>query len=394
MRRVAIQAVMMGLALAAMLRGQGTQKADAEKSAAIALERDGKNAEAEAAWRGYLKTHPSSPEPYAHLGVLEAGLGHYKEAIAFYRKALTLGPPLPSLRLNLGLAQFKAGDLKAAIQTFTPLLKLQPKNQQLVTLIGMAHYGLAEYAAAVPYLRQAAASDAQSVPLRLALANSCLWAKQNQCVLDVYQEILALNPESAEADMLAGEALDDMKDNERSTKMFRAAVKANPKEPNAHFGLGYLLWSQKLFAEAASEFQAELANDPDHVQAKLYLADTDIQMNQMDAALPLLENVVRQNPSLPLVHLDLGIVYSETGQKEEALKELTAAEKIMPDEVNVHWRLARLYRALGKKDEARAEFEKADKLNKAEDEDLFKKIANGQQRPAPVPEPATAAPNP
>ncbi len=104
----------------------------------------------------------------------------------------------------------------------------------------------------------------RNLPLRLALAHSCLWTKQNQCVMDVYREILNLDAESAEADMLAGEALDDMKDNEGSTKMFRAAVKANPKEPNVHFGLGYLLWTQKQYPEAATEFQAELANDPAH----------------------------------------------------------------------------------------------------------------------------------
>ena len=41
--------------------------------------------------------------------------------------------------------------------------------------------------------------------------------------------------------MLAGEALDEMKDKAGATQQFRAAVKADPKEPNVHFGLGYLL---------------------------------------------------------------------------------------------------------------------------------------------------------
>jgi tetratricopeptide (TPR) repeat protein len=245
----------------------------------------------------------------------------------------------------------------------------------------MAHYGLAQYAEAVPYLRDAAAQDTQSISLRLALAHSCLWSKQSQCVLDVYKEILALNPDSAEADMLAGEALDEMKDNEGSTKMFRAAVKADPKFPNVHFGLGYLLWTQKQYKEAASEFQAELANDPDHVQALLYLGDTDIQLNQMNDAAPLLVRVEKQNTSIALDHLDLGIVYTELDRKQDALRELELAEKLNPNDVNVHWRLARLYRATGKADEAKAEFEKAGKLNQAADDDLYKKIANGKPRP-------------
>src|SRR5207302_4982066 len=133
------------------------------------------------------------------------------------------------------------------------------------------------------------AGEPQNLPFRLMLAHSCLAAKQYQCVLDVYHEILMLNAESAEADMLAGEALDEMQDHAGATQQFRAAVKANPKEPNVHFGLGYLLWTQGQYEQATQEFQAELANVPDHLQALMYLADTNIKMDHLDIAGPLLK---------------------------------------------------------------------------------------------------------
>ena len=131
---------------AAHLSGQAAADAASQRQTALALEQQGKNAEAEAAWRLYLKAHPSNPEPYAHLGVLEVRQGHYTDAIRLYRTALELGPPLPSVRLNLGLALFKSGDFTGAIAEFVPLLKRQPDNLQLTTLIGMAHYQQAEYA--------------------------------------------------------------------------------------------------------------------------------------------------------------------------------------------------------------------------------------------------------
>ena len=63
-----------------------------------------------------LKTHPSDPEPYAHLGLLEARQEHYKAG----RSRLSAGfgdrPCLPALRLNLGLALFKAGEMKDALR--------------------------------------------------------------------------------------------------------------------------------------------------------------------------------------------------------------------------------------------------------------------------------------
>lgn len=257
---------------------------EALRQKAVALEQQGQYAEAEKAWRALSEVKPEDAEPYAHAGFLEAHQEHYRKAAALYRKALALNPSMPGLQMNFGLALFKAGDLQPAIRTFTTLLKQQPANSgdalRLKTLIGMAHYGLREFAAAVPYLKDATAGDPSNLQFRLMLAHSCLATKQYRCVLDAYHEILTLNAESAEADMLAGEALDEMQDYAGATQQFRAAVKANPKEPDVHFGLGYLLWTQRQYDEAAYEFQAELNNVPKHAQALAYLGDTNIKLNR------------------------------------------------------------------------------------------------------------------
>jgi tetratricopeptide (TPR) repeat protein len=367
------------------------------RQTALVLEQQGKLDEAEAQWRAIAKAHPNDPEPYGHLGLLEARQQHYKDAVTYYRKALALNPNVSGLRLNLGLALFKGGQMREAASEFKILLKSapagSPEAHRLTILTGMAYYGLADYAEAAPYLKTAADAEPNNLALLLALAHSYMWSKQSKYVLDVYHQILTLDPSSAEADMLAGEALDEMKDNAGATQMFRDAVKANPKEPNVHFGLGYLLWTQKIYPEATTEFQAELANDPGNTQSMLYLADAYIQMNQLDQARPLLERVLKIDPTLALAHLDMGIIHAEDGHNEEALRELLIAEKQMPNEVNVHWRLGRLYRVMGKKDEAKAEFDKATTLNKAADEDLYKKISSGnakppqsQTSPAPLPD--------
>jgi tetratricopeptide (TPR) repeat protein len=352
--------------------------------AALPLDPHENTTESEAALIALTKTQPTNPEPFARLGLLEARRGHYPQAIVLYRKAMALKPAIPGLGLNLGLALFKDGQYKEAIQTFTPLLGLQPPSspeaQRLTFLIGMSHYGLGEYQAAVPYLQQSADADAKNLPLLLTLAHSCLLSKQYQCVLDAYHRIVAQNAESAEADMLVGEALDEMKDTIGATREFRAAVQANPKEPNAHFGLGYLLWTQMQYPEAAQEFQAELEHTPDYTQAMLYLADADIQMNRTEAAGPLLEKLVKSDPAISMGRLDLGIVYAESGDKENALREFKAAAALKPDDVNVHMRLGRLYRSMGKTAEAKNEFDKASSLNKAADEALVDVMSGASEK--------------
>jgi tetratricopeptide (TPR) repeat protein len=346
------------------------------EEAAASLERQGKTAEAEDAWKALSTAQPANPLPFAHLGLLEARQEHYAQAIAFYRKAMLLSPSLPGLQLNLGLAYFKDGDYQKAIAAFAPLLKAAAPNtddaQRLTVLMGMSHYGLGQYAAAVPFLKDASAHDAQNLPLLLTLAHSCLLSSQYPCVLDAFHKMVALNANSAEAEMLEGEALDEMKDSLGATREFRAAVQANPKEPNVHFGLGYLLWTQGQTPEAAQQFQAELDNDPAHTQAMLYLADSDIQMSRMDAALPLLEKLVKLNPKSAMGHMDLGIVYADAGRNPEALAEFKTAIALKPGDVNAHYRLGRLYRTMGKTAEAKAEFEKSKSLNQAADDKLLK----------------------
>lgn len=385
------------LATPARIYAQSSATLAEQRQTALSFEQQGQLAEAEAAWRTILKAHPSDVEPYAHIAILEARQQHYKEAVPMYRKALALDPHIPGLRLDLALALFKDGNLKEAVPELNRLLKDTPPNspqaQRLTILLAMAHYGLAEYAEAVPYLKRAAAADPANLPLRMTLAHSCLWSRQYQCVLDVYHQILTLNAESAEADMLAGEASDAMKDRDAAIAQFRAAVKADPTEPDAHFGLGYLLWANKQYDEAAPQFEAELALNPSHIQAILYLGDTRMQLSQPGKARPLLEKAIQLDPSLWLAHLDLGILDTSAGRNDDALREMRLAAKLKPDEVSVHWRLAQLDRKLGNSAEAKTEYAKANSLTHSADESVFKKMT-GAHTPTPGRQPILGQTNP
>jgi tetratricopeptide (TPR) repeat protein len=376
--RVLFFSVLASMATAAV--AQTASRADA-----IAIEQQGRNAEAEQAWRSIATADPKNAEAFAHLGLLESRREDYEDAISDYRKALELAPSIPNLQLNLGLALFKTSQYPAAVKAFSQELKKHPGDSRLLILLGMSHYAMRDYLVAIPYLQKAAESDPQNLPLRLAWAHSCLWSKQYECVLAVYKQILGLNADSAEADMLAGEALDEKGDDAGAIEQFRAAIKANPAEPNVHFGLGYLLWKEHHFDEAAQEFKAELALDRDHQQARAYLGDSLVEMNQYDQALAELETAANSTgtASLAMVHRDLGIVYAEAGRNDEAAAELLKAVALDPKDISPHWRLGKLYQAMGKKEEAKAEFNIASAMNKEKNRPLAQEL--GEPRPGTQP---------
>jgi tetratricopeptide (TPR) repeat protein len=348
-----------------------------EEQKAEILEQQGKFPEAEVIWSRLSSANPRNPGPFAHLGVLEARQNRYESAIKNYRKALALNPSLPGLQVDLGLAYFKLADNKQAIQILKPLAAASPEDQRATIVVGMAYYGLGQYKDAIPYLTRAAEHDSGNLELLLDLGHSCLLADLPPCVLDAYNRIAAVDANSVEAHMLKGETLDQVKDTSGAIQEFQAAVAANPAEPNVHFGLGYLLWTRNEFPQAAAQFKAELANDPGHLQSKLYLADADIQMGNLDDGRRILETLVKANPTIVMAHLDLGIIDSETNQPAEATAELTRALSLDSGNVNAHWRLARLYQSQGMKSQAAKEFAIIKGLNQSEMKSLSIVMSNG-----------------
>jgi tetratricopeptide (TPR) repeat protein len=101
-------------------------------------------------------------------------------------------------------------------------------------------------------------------------------------------------------------------------------------------------------------------------------------MNEMDKAQPLLEALVKNNPSLALARLDLAIDEEESGHKDAALRELQAAAALDPKNVNIYWRLGRVYRSMGKDVEAKKEFDRARSLNEAADSRLLEVLQKDQ----------------
>ena len=136
---------------------------------------------------------------------------------------------------------------------------------------------------------------------------------------------MELEPDSAAAHVLTGEALDGLGKTSEAIAEFETAVKISPREPNLHFGLGYLLWKSQQYDRARQEFEAELSLDPNHAQALAYLGDIEWKNNQPDAALSLFKRAIQGNHDLRIVYVDLGALYMQQKNYKEAQAALLRA---------------------------------------------------------------------
>ncbi len=239
---------------------------------------------------------------------------------------------------------------------------------QVLTLLGLSCYGAKRFAEAAKYLELPTKADPKNIELHRVLAQSCLSAKQYSCALAEFRQILEQDPDSAAAHMLSGEALDGLGRTVEAIPEFEAAVKAAPRGPNVHFGLGYLYWKQHKYDEAKAAFVNELSIDPAHAQALAYLGDIELKRNQPEKALPLLNKATQLRDDIRIAYVDIGAILSDQKKYPEALAALLRAEKLDPAQPDAHYRLARLYRAMGNSVAAQREFAKVSELQeKAED---------------------------
>jgi len=337
-------------------------------SQAQALEQQGKLPEAEKAWRQITQANPQDAAAFASLGLVLSKQGKYEQAVPAYRNAIALNPKLPGIHLNWGLAEFKQEHFEAAVAALTAALAADPQNVQVLTLLGLSCYGAKHFAEAAKYLELPTKADPKNIELHRVLAQSCLSAKQYSCALAEFRQILEQDPDSAAAHMLSGEALDGLGRTVEAIPEFEAAVKAAPRGPNVHFGLGYLYWKQHKYDEAKAAFVSELSIDPAHAQALAYLGDIELKRNQPEKALPLLNKATQLRDDIRIAYVDIGAILSDQKKYPEALAALLRAEKLDPAQPDAHYRLARLYRAMGNSVASQREFAKVSELQeKAED---------------------------
>ena len=205
--------------------------------------------------------------------------------------------------------------------------------------------------------------------------------KNYSCALEEFRKILGQDPDSAAAHVLTGEALDGLQKTNEAIAEFEAAANIAPRQPELHFGLGYLYWKSHQYDDAKHAFETELSIDPGNPQALAYLGDIAFKANNIEEAASLLEKSLQRTKDLRIAYLDLGAVRTQQKQYPAAVKALQRAIALDPTEPDAHYRLGRVYQLTGKKAEAEQEFAKTRELHQKADAAVVIKVPTAPQPP-------------
>ena len=146
----------------------------------------------------------------------------------------------------------------------------------------------------------------------------------------------------------------------------QTAVALDNKILLAHFYSGVVYLKLGKFEEAKKEFEAELALNPNDLQAKYNLAYVLLAGQETDRGIKLMREVILQRPQLADARYELGKALLKMGDLKGAIESLETAAKLDPAKAHIHYQLGRAYLAAGRKSEGDGQIEISRQLKEKE----------------------------
>lgn len=130
---------------------------------------------------------------------------------------------------------------------------------------------------------------------------------------------LARADETATQLMQEGVSLHDKGDYDGAIEKYRAALKLEPRNLHVQYELVFSLYAKKDLAEA-ERIARSAAKEKSDVQAGFWmmLGNIDDDSGKLQSAIADYQEAIRNSPTLPLAHFNLGVCHFRNGNLEQA----------------------------------------------------------------------------
>jgi tetratricopeptide (TPR) repeat protein len=326
-------------------------------------------AETERKLRAALAQSPGSFEANHQLGAFCLRSGRYKEAIPLLEAAYHVDPGNHDNAYDLALAYEGSGDLGRAREQ---ALKI-PSSADTHRLLGDVDEKLGEPVAAVHEYEQAAQSDPSEQDY-FNWGAELLLHKAALPAVEVFTKGAATHPKSARMMAGLGAALYASGSYDEAARRLCEASDLEPADPDPYLFLGKMEMAAPAPLPCSEERLARFAREePGNALANYYHAMDLWKRNRAsqkpgDLQQPqaLLEKAVALDPKFGEAYVQLGVLYSEQKQEQDAIAAYKKAIAVSTELGDAHYRLSLAYKRTGEDAKAREEMQAYEQIEKTE----------------------------
>jgi tetratricopeptide (TPR) repeat protein len=318
----------------------------------LLLAQHGQVARGEQQLRAAIQIDPGDPGAYTALGMIQGKTGRGGEAVESFRKVVALQPESADAHLNLGIALVDQYDRAGGFKEFQHAAGLAPQSPAVHYNLGRFFFETAKYEDARKELEEAVRLDPKYAPALYFLA---LAAKQDNDLArstELFEKLLALQPENPDAQFLLGQNLDHQGNISEAMAHWKLALQADPNYSQALYNLARAL--KKANDPEAQKYQDRY----DQLQKDQQISDRVQQLGNFALAASNAQNwpqafaqmqeavqLCGACPEAAHLHKNLGWMYFRTGKLEEAEKELGIALDLNPSDADAKLALAAIQKA-------------------------------------------------
>jgi tetratricopeptide (TPR) repeat protein len=265
----------------------------------------------------------------------------FEAAIVPLQKLLAQKPDIAWAHFQLAYAYTALKRVEEARAEYEQATKLDPKMSEAYLNLGILLTRTDPASAVAPLRKAVDLLPAQSRP-RFLLGFALERAGNIPAAAESYEAALRLDPRDIEATIHLGNLYLGMKRYPDAEAKFRAALEAQPKSPQALFGLAEVLDAQKK-PEAAAAFKDYLAVDSADGPARSRLIHLLLEQKQYDAALAELDREdAGKPPTLDSLRSRADIRIAQK-KWDDSISTLQKAIALAPGDAQLHEGLGRVY---------------------------------------------------
>lgn len=334
------------------------------------------------------KTKPATKfEDLSQRASSASNSGDTPAAIVAYQQALTLRPDWYEGRWSLAMLQFSSHDYAGAIPTLKRCIEFKPDFGTAWAMLGLAEYEQHDFANALIHLQRGQDLGFGGSPESIQLARYRLGILLNRAgefdrASDILGSVAESGPLLNDVQFALGMSLlrvSAMPDETTPSQhdLFQTAglialklqksryddafasfailIRDYPNVPFLHYAAGTAHAALSEYDQAEAEYRKELPISPKSELPSAKLASLFLRQHRSADAIPWARRAVELNAASAEARYLLGRSELETGDIENAVRDLELAEKMAPSSPEVHFNLAKAYAKTRQPEKAEAQ---------------------------------------
>jgi tetratricopeptide (TPR) repeat protein len=296
-----------------------------------------------------LRLAPTDHFAHYYLFLLALATGHDTKAINQASEADELITSDPDAASSLIEAEIRTGHAEQALTRLGQIEDAHPIAPQAEYHMGVLFTQHTAYSQAVHCFRYIAAAD-PSWQNRYNLALALLDADQPSEASSLLAVLRREQPANADILMFLGSSLEMQQKTSEALEAYRAAIVADPDNPDRMLEYTRLLMDSDRYDEAIQAIQA--GTGAAQAPLELRLAVLEMAKGDISAARVQFQYVLTTHPEIDIAYVGLAQTYSREANEAEALRVLESARQKLPGHYLIEYYFGLLASRVGRKQEA------------------------------------------